>query len=179
VFVIDGSPDRSYEILRDALPNQPFPSQLILLARNFGSFAAIRAGLCRGQGRHVRGDGSGLAGTARARDRDGQGAARRRRRRRDRRARWPRDPLGSRLPAQVFWSLYRRFVLPEMPPGGVDIFACNRAFRDQLLHLEESHSSLVAQVLLVGLSAARPSTTRPPRTPARQVAWTMRRRSRT
>ena len=45
VFVVDGSPDDSYERLRDGLPGQPFRAQLLRLSRNFGSFAAIRAGL--------------------------------------------------------------------------------------------------------------------------------------
>src|SRR5437867_1130817 len=52
VFVVDGSPDASYSILRDLLPNRfPF-SQLICLSRNFGSFAAIRAGLACASGKY-------------------------------------------------------------------------------------------------------------------------------
>src|SRR5665647_1562743 len=47
VFVIDGSPDGCYEILRRELPLREFCSKLILLSRNFGSFAAIRAGLAQ------------------------------------------------------------------------------------------------------------------------------------
>lgn len=50
VFVIDGSPDRCYEILRESLPSQPFRSKLILLSKNFGSFMAIRTGLQHGSG---------------------------------------------------------------------------------------------------------------------------------
>ena len=45
VFVVDGSPDRCFELLRARLPAAPFVSQLVLLSRNFGSFAAIRVGL--------------------------------------------------------------------------------------------------------------------------------------
>ncbi len=44
VFVVDGSPDNCYELLRQDLPNRKFRSQLILLSRNFGSFMAIRTG---------------------------------------------------------------------------------------------------------------------------------------
>lgn len=50
VFVVDGSPDRCYEILRDTLSTQRFGSQLILLSKNFGSFMAIRTGLQYGTG---------------------------------------------------------------------------------------------------------------------------------
>ena len=50
VFVIDGSPDRCYEILRAELPRRALKTRLVLLARNFGSFAAIRTGLAHGSG---------------------------------------------------------------------------------------------------------------------------------
>ena len=50
VFVIDGSPDRSYPILRERLATAGFHAQLICLSRNFGSFAAIRMGLEAGRG---------------------------------------------------------------------------------------------------------------------------------
>ena len=50
VFVVDGSPDRSYELIADALPSCTYRSQLLLLSRNFGSFSAIRAGLEAGGG---------------------------------------------------------------------------------------------------------------------------------
>jgi hypothetical protein len=75
----------------------------------------------------------------------------------------------------MFWSLYRRYVLPEMPPGGVDIFACNRAFRDQLLQLEESHSSLVAQVFWLGFRRKTISYTRRERQHGKS-AWTFRKK---
>ena len=51
VFVVDGSPDRCYDILRDRLPASGLTATLVLLTRNFGAFAAVRAGL-----EHARGD---------------------------------------------------------------------------------------------------------------------------
>ena len=36
VFVVDGSPDRCLEILRERLPQAAFRSQLLALSRNFG-----------------------------------------------------------------------------------------------------------------------------------------------
>ena len=38
VFVVDGSPDASHAMLRDALPRASFRSQLVLLSRKFGCF---------------------------------------------------------------------------------------------------------------------------------------------
>jgi hypothetical protein len=37
-----------------------------------------------------------------------------------------------------------------MPKGGVDVFGCNRQFRDQLLQLEESRSSLIGLIFWLG-----------------------------
>ena len=53
VFVVDGSPDNSYAVLKLHLSQMPFPSQLISLSRNFGSFAAIRAGMTHANGEFV------------------------------------------------------------------------------------------------------------------------------
>lgn len=150
VFVVDGSPDRCYEILRAVLPGKPFPAQLVLLSRNFGSFQAIRVGLEVGNGdrfavmaadlqeppdlvlemdRALREEPIDVVVGVR----DGR-----------------HDPFLSRVPAQVFWALYRRYVVPDIPPGGVDVFGCNRAFRDSLLKLDERHSSLIAQIFWLG-----------------------------
>ena len=150
IFVVDGSPDRSYEILREALPAYPVPSRLLLLTRNFGSFAAIRAGLEAGAGPIYAVMAADLQeppqlaakmhDVLQSDDADVVVGVRESR----------ADPPLARLPSQIFWSFYRRFVVPEMPPGGVDVFGCNRAFRDQLLQLSESHSSLIAQIFWLG-----------------------------
>src|SRR5581483_6420464 len=50
IFVVDGSPDLSLQVLREQLPGQCLRSQLIALSRNFGSFSAILAGLSVGSG---------------------------------------------------------------------------------------------------------------------------------
>ena len=42
VFVIDGSPDQSLQRLATMLPSVPFSSKVVVLSRNFESFAAMR-----------------------------------------------------------------------------------------------------------------------------------------
>ena len=175
VFVIDGSPDRCYEILRSALPGCAFRSQLVLLSRNFGSFAAIRVGLEVGQGDRFAVMAADLqeppemvlemnrvlqeepvdvvVGVREAR----------------------LDPFLSRLPAQIFWGLYRRYVVPDVPPGGVDVFGCNRAFRDTLLQLQESHSSLIAQIFWLGFRRKTVTYVRQQRMHGTS-AWTLRKK---
>ncbi len=175
VFVVDGSPDRCYEILRAELPRRAFASRLVLLARNFGSFAAIRCGLAHGAGERFAVMAADLQeppelvlrmdAALRAGDVDVVVGVREAR----------ADPLASRLPAQIFWGLYRRFVVPEMPPGGIDVFGCNRAFRDTLLRLQESHSSLVAQVFWLGFRRRTLGYERQARRHG-ESAWTLRKK---
>src|SRR5688572_30222356 len=45
VFVVDGSPDQSFQQLRDRLPQAAFASTLVSLSRNFGAFNAVRCGM--------------------------------------------------------------------------------------------------------------------------------------
>ena len=150
VFVVDGSPDRCYEILLNTLSTRPFRAKLALLSRNFGSFSAVRAGLEIGEGKYFAVMAADLqeppelvlemASVLRSEDIDVAVGVREKR----------KDPLMTRIPSRIFWGLYRRFVIPEIPSGGVDIFACTRAFRDQLLQMQERHSSLIAEIFWLG-----------------------------
>lgn len=150
VFVVDGSPDDSALQLARALPAAGFRSQLLNLSRNFGAFQAIRAGLKAASGdclavmaadlqeppelivefdRRLRSGEFDIA--------VGQRLGR-------------EDPALSRLSSAMFWRLYRRFIQHEVPPGGVDIFACTGAVRDQLVSLSENNSSLIGLLFWVG-----------------------------
>lgn len=151
VFVVDGSPDGSYALLRDRLPAMPFRSQLLAHSRNFGSFAAIRSGLAAAKGEDVavmaadlqepielverfyavldRDEADIVVGTRIARA----------------------DPLLSRTASATFWWLYRRLVQPQIPVGGVDVFACNAKFRAELLSMGEANTSLIGQLFWLGM----------------------------
>ena len=175
VFVIDGSPDRCHELLREQLAAHPFAATLVLLSRNFGAFAAVRTGLAHATGQRFAVMAADLQeppelvcqmyealadGTA-----DvvvGVRAAR-------------GDPWAQRVQAGLFWAFYRRWVVPQMPPGGVDIFACNRPFRDALLALPESRSSLIAQIFWLGFRRASVPYERLERRHG-QSAWTWRKK---
>lgn len=150
VFVVDGSPDQSFSLLRAALDLMEFPAQLVAHSRNFGSFPAIRTGLAA-----ARGDYFGVMAAdlqeppellltffeSLGLDECDVAIGTRMRR---------NDPYSSRLASGLFWALYRRLVVHDMPHGGVDVFGCNRAFRDELLKLEESRSSLIALIFWLG-----------------------------
>jgi polyisoprenyl-phosphate glycosyltransferase len=150
VFVVDGSPDQSFQRLAAELPAVTFKSKLIALSRNFGSFSAIRIGLQKATGPYfavmaadlqeppelilaffdelAKDQADVVVGTRVSRE----------------------DPFLSRVGSQLFWFFYRKLVQPELPPGGIDVFGCNAAFQRELLKLEESHSSLVGLIVWLG-----------------------------
>lgn len=160
VFVVDGSPDRSYQVLAELLPSAPFRSQLLLHSRNFGSFAAIRSGLAAASGSAFGVIAADLQeptelliefSTALQGDACDVVVGCREKR---------EDPLATRLASAVFWRLYKRLVIAEIPKGGVDVFGCNERFRDELLRLEESNSSLVGLIFWLGFRRAEISYSR-------------------
>jgi polyisoprenyl-phosphate glycosyltransferase len=176
VFVVDGSPDNSYALLKLRLHEMPFASQLVALSRNFGSFAAIRAGLT-----HARGEFAAVLAAdlqqpvssvpqffdALERGADiaiGQRASR-------------DDPWQSRVTSNLFWRLYRRFVQPEMPPGGVDSFGCTRQVRDILVSLPEANSTLIGLLFWVGFHREFVTYPRAARVSGRS-GWTLKRKLR-
>jgi glycosyltransferase involved in cell wall biosynthesis len=174
VFVVDGSPDDSRARLLTALRGAPFPSRVVDHARNFGSFAAIRTGmsLARGQGiavmaadlqeppeliieflrRLATGEVDIVAGERESRDDPGDSAS------------------------KLYWRLYRRFVMDEMPSDGVDVFACTAQVRDVLCSLEDVNTSLVAQLFWVGFRRELVPYHR--RSREGESGWTLRRKLR-
>jgi len=151
VLVVDGSPDRSLAVLVDALPATALQAKVLDMARNFGAFAAIRAGLIEARGpyfavmaadlqeppelvieffRKLESDTCDVVcGVREGRD----------------------DPLTTRAASALFWATYRGLVQPEMPKGGIDVFGCNQRARDELVAFNEAHSSLVGQLVWIGM----------------------------
>ncbi len=177
VFVVDGSPDASADVLRKRLDDFKFPATLVSLSRNFGSFPAIRAGLEHAAADYFAvvaadlqeppelllsfldrlegGDVDLVLGAREGRN----------------------DPPMTRLTAGVFWWLYRKFVQPTMPTGGADVFACNDTVRRAMLEMREANSSLIGQLLWVGFRQATVPYERLARTEGRSE-WTLRKKLR-
>jgi glycosyltransferase involved in cell wall biosynthesis len=174
IFVIDGSPDSSQERLMAALGEQQFRARIVEHSRNFGSFAAIRSGMRLARGERIAvmaadlqeppelvieffrrlaaGDVDVVAGE-----------------------RIGRDDRGDSF-SNLYWRLYRRFVVPQIPASGVDVFACTAKVRDVICSLEEVHTSLVAQLFWVGFRRELVPYERRP-SPGRS-GWTLKRKLR-
>ncbi len=174
IFVVDGSPDDSYPRLLRALAGTRTEARIALHSRNFGAFAAIRTGMRLASGRYIavmaadlqeppeliveffarlaRHDIDVVVGKRASRDDRGDSAS------------------------TLYWRLYRRFVLREIPSGGVDVFGCTDAVRDVVCSLEDVHTSLVAQLFWVGFRRGVVSYDRRPR--SGKSSWTFRSKTR-
>ncbi len=150
VFVVDGSPDNSYLMLERDLKDQPFQSCLLSHSRNFGSFAAIRTGMQHAQGENIAVMAADLQeplsliqsffdelSSGNSDVVFGQRTAR-------------HDGFINTFLSNIFWSFYRKFIISDMPVGGLDIFGCNAKACKAILSIEEPNSSLVVQLLWVG-----------------------------
>lgn len=152
VFVDDGSHDGSLEILRD-LSRDDQRVRVLKLSRNFGSNAALLAGLVSASGDAV------VAVAADLQDppelipemlrlwEEGHKvvlAARRSR----------RDPMLTRALAAVFYFLFRRFAIKTMPGKGFDFFLVDRRVRDLLAGIQENNAYLMGLILWLGFAPA-------------------------
>lgn len=174
IFVVDGSPDDSRDRLAESLSRRRMEARLVEHSRNFGSFAAIRTGMSLARGELIAvmaadlqeppelvteflsrlqgGDADVIAG--------------------ERASREDRGDAFSKL----YWLLYRRFVMSEIPAGGADVFACTAAVRDVVCSLEHVHTSLITQLFWVGFRRQLVPYDR--RKASGESGWTLRRKLR-
>ena len=150
IFVVDGSPDSSYLVLKRLLPEANFSSRLVSHSRNFGSFAAIKTGLSLAKGQYIAVMSADLqepaelvVGLFQELKKGGSDIVLGVRSKRN-------DSFMSRSFSSFFWWTYRNFVQRQTPKGGVDIFGVTKAVGTTLVAMSESHSSLVGQLMWVG-----------------------------
>jgi dolichol-phosphate mannosyltransferase len=175
LFVDDGSRDESLTVLQGLSREDP-RVRVLKLSRNFGSNAAILAGLA---------DSRGDAAVAIAADlqdppelipemlrlwQDGRKVVLAARRSRE-------DSLLTRALAAVFYVLFRRFAIRTMPEKGFDFFLVDRRVRDLLVGIQENNAYLMGLILWLGFAPAVVSYDRGPRDQRYgSSAWTFWRR---
>jgi glycosyltransferase involved in cell wall biosynthesis len=177
IFVVDGSPDGSFDWLRKNLPLDNADSMLVDLSRNFGSIAAVRTGMSKASGSIVAVMAADLQETpelllgfySALRHEEVDIAIGRRMSR--------NDPKSSKILSKIYWSLYRKSINPDIPVGGVDIFACTKKAKDQIVAMKEGSSSLIGLLYWVGFARTYVDYVRVKR-PYGKSAWTFRKKFR-
>jgi glycosyltransferase involved in cell wall biosynthesis len=150
VFVVDGSPDDSVAKLFSRFPNVHLSSQILQLSRNFGAFAAIRVGLEAARGKYIAVVAADLQEPpdllksffSKLEDDSCDIVIGRRTSR--------GDSSTSSFMAKSFWRFYAKVINPDIPSGGVDVFACSHRVAQQLAKLSEGNTSLIGLLFWVG-----------------------------
>ncbi len=172
VFVDDGSGDNSYAVLTSLAERDRLRVRAIRLSRNFGSHAAILAGMHACRGRYAAVIGADLQeDPVIVRDMLEQARASRvevvlacRKRREESKAK-----VGF---ANFYYWVMRTLSDAKFPPGGFDCYLVGRTVIDALVSMNESHTSLAAQILWTGFPAAYIHYTKEERK-AGQSRWTI------
>ena len=150
IFVEDGSVDNSFSVL-ESLLQKDSRIQVVKLSRNFGSNAALLAGLG-----HTRGDAV-AAIAADLQDppelindmlldwRQGHKVVLAARQSRD-------DEFLTTFLADTFYSLFRRFAIKTMPEHGFDFFLIDRQVCDLINQIQENNAYLMGLILWLGFS---------------------------
>jgi len=151
VFVDDGSKDRSLEILLKYQEMHPKNILVVKLTRNFGSFAAVQAGLLK-----TTGDCIGVI-SADLQDppelliemvknwEKGSKAVFAVRFERD-------DPKLSKLFSNVYYSIFRRFAIAGYPKGGFDFVLVDRQIVNDINSIYEKNTNIMTLVYWLGYS---------------------------
>jgi glycosyltransferase involved in cell wall biosynthesis len=152
VFVDDGSTDESFAVLRDLAREDP-RVRVVKLSRNFGSNAALLAGLVAAKGDAAvvvaadLQDPPELIPKMLALWAEGHRVVLAARRSRD-------DPFWTRALAATFYALFRRLAIRTMPENGFDFFLVDRRVRDLLVGIQENNAYLMGLVLWLGFAPA-------------------------
>jgi len=149
VFVDDGSGDRSFDVLVRLSRDPSHHLKIVKLTRNFGSMAAIQAGLAASGGacvgiitadlqdppelfvemhRHWR-EGVKCVLAVRAEREDG---------------------LATRIAAAAFYAVLRRYALPGYPRGGFDFCLIDRQVVDTLVAMNEKNTHIMNLIFWLG-----------------------------
>ena len=152
VFVDDGSKDDSFAVLLALAKAEPRLTAL-KLSRNFGSNAALFAGLAEADGDAIATISADLQDPPETLDamlahwRAGRKVVLAARESRD-------DPPATAFLAGLFYRLFRRYAIATMPEGGFDFFVVDRSVRNLLLGMQESNAYLMGLVLWLGFDPA-------------------------
>ncbi|HEX8847931.1 MAG TPA: glycosyltransferase family 2 protein [Gemmatimonadaceae bacterium] len=149
VFVDDGSRDASLAVLREHQAREPERITVVKLTRNFGSMAAINAGLTVAIGDCVGMIAADLQDPPELFlemvDHWLRGAKAVFAVRADR-----EEPLAQKFFSNSYYALMRRFALPEYPAGGFDFFLIDRQVVAEIVRIREKNTNLMSLIFWLG-----------------------------
>jgi len=148
IFIDDGSRDNSVQILRET-DSDIVPIKLIKLSKNYGSHAAIRAGIMNAIGRYTMLFSSDLQepfsmiGQLYDKSCEGYDVVIARKAE-------VKISLFEKLFSKFYTSLVRKYAVNEYPFGGANNFSISAKVRDAINNNIEANSSIIMQIIDIG-----------------------------
>lgn len=152
LFIDDHSTDSTPRVLRELAAADP-RVRVVRFSRNFGSHAAIAAGLA-----HCRGDAAVILAA------DGQDPPEDvprmiERWKEGKKVVWAvraarEDSLAVRLCSRAYWEVMRRIAFPNTPPGGADMLLLDRRVIDVVNGLHERNTTILGLIQWAGFDQA-------------------------
>lgn len=152
LFVDDGSIDHSVEILKNA-PHQSYTAKIVQLSKNYGSHAALRAGIWHAAGQRITflpadlQDPLELLEKLYAKSLEGYDIVWAARRSVD-------VSFLERSFSKVYGGLMRKFAVSSYPVNGFDVVMFNENVKQALNQNIEANSSIFLQILTLGFRCA-------------------------
>ena len=150
-FVVDGR-SSDFEAISQAISNFPSPTKVISLSRNFGVGPALHSALADSKYCISTAFGSDLQEPMElfvdffdvlvSGDSDLALGYRTKR----------SDPLLSKYFAKFYWWINRKFIHPNSPSSGFDVFAMNATVRNAFIKLGELNTNFTSQLLWIGFN---------------------------
>lgn len=175
IVVSDGSADSTFEEALSEL-DEELPGEVVQLATNVGSHAAIRSGLRRCRGKHVAilaSDGQDppeLLSQMLAAFRPGIDVVWGEREGRK------NDPAISRTLSRIYYGFFRRMTGMDYPPQGYDFVMFTDRALEALLNYQERNASIFLLLFNLGFGQTAIGYTRGPRAGGASH-WTLRKRA--
>lgn len=150
IFVDDGSGDNSYQVMQQ-LARQDKHIRIFRLSRNFGSDAAVLCGLCQATGDCAVVKAADLQEPTEMlldmyhRWQEGCNVVLAVREGRE-------ESRAQEFFADLYYSITRKFALPNMPKKGFDVFLLDRKVIEVLRRMDEPNSALDGQILWSGFT---------------------------
>lgn len=152
IFVDDGSQDRSLEILLDAQKRFSRQIKVVKLTRNFGTMAALQAGLTVATGNCVGVIAADLQDPPELfvdmirHWEEGVKAIFAVRSDRE-------EPFLQKTFSNLYYAMISRFAVPGYPAGGFDFFLVDRQVIDEVNKIHEKNTNLMTLVFWLGYQA--------------------------
>lgn len=148
ICIDDGSKDRSFEILKE-LKSKNDKIKIIKLSRNFGSINASLAGIYKSSGDCLSllsadlQDPPAIIIEMLGKWQEGYKTCIASRQSRN-------DPIISKFFSNLFYKIFRKIALKDMPSGGFDLFLIDRQVIDLIKNSNEKNSSFLGQIIWSG-----------------------------